>query len=446
MFQMTLEREQRLKKLFDRTHAGIKPGLSLMEELLEVLENPHRDFLSVHVAGTNGKGSTCALLESAVRCLGLKSGLFTSPHLIRVNERIQIDGLPMEDDLLDACLREIQNVEKSLSRLPTFFETLTAAAFLGFKASGVQVAVLETGLGGRLDSTNVVEPLLSVITRVDFDHQSFLGDTLAEIAGEKAGIIKPGRPVVLGSQQEEAERVLIEKAQSTGSVLVKANEMISISGRKQDIYGQSLNLSGNSADYGKVKFPLLGKFQLENLCTAVAAMEVMEEQLGVEADPARLKKSVENVKWPGRGQMLSTSPPILLDVAHNIGGAHALKDLLEELFGRKAKGTLFWAGLADKDPRGFIETLSPMFSHCICMELQSPRAMSAKKLAKLACREGLPTEVMTLGDAKIQAMRLVKSCDFGCVAGSVYLAGEWLGIGTSDPSEMGSSQISAPGH
>ena len=432
---MNSERDQRLRALFARTHAGIKPGLDLILELLEALGNPHQAFLSVHVAGTNGKGSTCALLESGVRRLGLKSGLFTSPHLVRVNERIRIEGTAVSDDLFYSWLDEVQAVERSLSRLPTFFETLTAMAFLGFKQSGVQIAVIETGMGGRLDCTNVFNPLMSVITRIDMDHMAYLGDTLAKIAGEKAGIIKPGRPVVIGAQAPEAEAVLRQKAVDCGSPMRMATEAVSLSGRKQDLKGQRLTLSGTHADYGRVKFPLLGDFQLENLCTALTALEWLPELLGLSPEEAWIKSAVENVQWAARGQVLSETPPLLLDVAHNPGGALALRCLLQDLFGKKARGVLFWAGLADKDPAGFIRVMKPLISSCICMTLPSPRAMSAEDLEALAKREGVEARVLGLSDARAQAIDLIGEADFGCVAGSVYLAWEWLGTQAPDPGE-----------
>lgn len=432
---MSIDREQCLASLFARTHAGIKPGLDLILELLAALGNPERAFLSLHVAGTNGKGSTCALLASGVRQLGLTSGLFTSPHLVRVNERIRINGEAVSDELFYSWLDQIQAVETSLSRLPTFFETLTAMAFLGFKQSGVQVAVIETGMGGRLDCTNVLEPLLSVITRIDFDHMGYLGNTLAKIATEKAGIIKAGRPVVIGAQQPEAEAVLRSAALDKAAPLRMATDAVTLSGCKQDLTGQRLTLSGHDADYGRVRFPLLGKFQLENLCTAVTTLEQLQGLLGLSPDPGWMKAAVEKVDWAARGQVLSVDPPLILDVAHNPGGALGLSGLLKDLFGSKARGILFWGGLADKDPAGFIKMMRPVLSSCVCMQLQSSRAMKAEDLAALARREGLSAQVLTIKQAKVRAVELARQADFGCVAGSVYLAGEWLSLDKPDPGE-----------
>ncbi|MGA0332629.1 MAG: bifunctional folylpolyglutamate synthase/dihydrofolate synthase [Kiritimatiellia bacterium] len=432
---MNETREQRLQALFARTHAGIKPGLELTQELLCKLGDPQRQFLSVHVAGTNGKGSTCALLESGLMQCGLKTGLFTSPHLIRVNERIRINGLPVTDEAFDQALNQIQSVEGSLSRPPTFFETLTVMAFLIFAREGVQVAVVETGMGGRLDSTNVVEPLLSAITRVDFDHMAYLGNTLELIAGEKAGIIKPGRPVVIGAQAGAARRVLIQRAETQNSAWKCAEEWVTLSGHRQSLEGQRLSLSSGRMEYGRLRYPLLGSYQLENLATAVTALEWVEELLGLAPDAGRMQRAVQQVNWSGRGQVLSCDPPLILDVAHNEGGARALRNLLRELFGKKAKGVLFWAGLADKSPEKFIQVMRPVLSGCICMPLHSARAMAAEDLQKLCGAAGLPGRVMDLQSAREQIRNLIGEADFGCVAGSVYLGGEWLAGGEVDDGE-----------
>lgn len=431
-----MDRDHQLASLFARTHEGIKLDLDFMRELLEALGNPQQRFLSLHVAGTNGKGSTCAMLEAGVRAHGLKSGLFSSPHLVKVNERIQVMGTPLSDEDFYKVFDQMREIEGDLSRLPTFFETLTAMAFLAFEQAGVQVAVLETGLGGRLDCTNVVEPLLSVITRVDMDHQHILGNTLGAIAFEKAGIIKPGRPVVVGAQEPEAEKVLCEKAQACGSPLIRAEEAVGLSGRRQDLTGQHFTLTSPSREYGRIRFPLLGRFQLENVCTAVAALELFEEILGLPGARGAVKTALQEVRWLGRGQVLSTEPPILLDVAHNAGGAKALNELLLELFGRKSRGVLVWGGLADKDLTGFLRLVRPRFSRCVCVALNSPRAASVEQLREIADREGLKSEAGTLSELRSAGSQWMGDADFGCVAGSVYLAGEWLSADRPDAGEL----------
>jgi dihydrofolate synthase/folylpolyglutamate synthase len=425
----------RLESLFARTKSGIKPGLEVMRSLNEVLDHPERSFLCVHVAGTNGKGSVCAMVASVLQEIGLRVGLFTSPHLIRVNERIRIQGNPVTDEVLERALDAVEAVEEDLARLPTFFETLTALAFLSFREAGVQIAVLETGLGGRLDSTNVVEPLVSGITRIDMDHQAFLGDTLEKIAGEKAGIIKPGRPVVIGAQQDAAHAVITARAREMEAGIRDAVEQVDLSGRRIDLHGQRFDLSTPEMDYGRIRIPLLGSCQVENLATAVSLVEAVCAELQLEVDPERVKAGLAATHWPARGQVLSEHPPILLDVAHNPGGARALRQALREVMGKKAKGVWVWTSLADKDPATFLSILKPMMSQVLCVELHSPRALPGDQLRQLAEDQGIPARVCSLNEAKALLPELAAEADFGCVAGSVYLAGEWLSDGPQDPGE-----------
>ncbi|MCC5846769.1 MAG: bifunctional folylpolyglutamate synthase/dihydrofolate synthase [Verrucomicrobia bacterium] len=429
-----MNREEKLAALFERTHAGIKPGLALMNELLQALDNPQSRFLSVHVAGTNGKGSVCAMIESVLREAGLRTGRFTSPHLLRVNERICLDGEPISDDALHAMLEKIEQVEATLSRRPTFFETLTALAFLAFAESGVQIAVLETGMGGRLDCTNVVTPLVSVITRIDLDHMAFLGNTLPEIAAEKAGIIKSNRPVVMAPQADPAREVIVGAAEKLSAPLLESGKRISLSGRKQSLDGQRVHVESSEADYGTLRLPLLGAFQLDALATSVCALEQVFGIFGSELSPEVLKKGIASVAWPARCQMLQTDPPLILDVAHNPSGASALSDTLVELFGRKAKGVFVVGHMRDKDAEGFLRGIAPRVAHCICTSVGTDRAMPADTLAALAKRLGLRAEVCALADAKSRLGEALGDADFGCIAGSVYLAGAWLGQG-GDPGE-----------
>ena len=424
-----MNREEKLAALFSRTHAGIKPGLGLMHELLGALDNPQSRFLCVHVAGTNGKGSVCAMIEAVLREAGLRTGRFTSPHLLRVNERICLNGVPISDDALHAMLGKIEAVEASLSRPPTFFETLTALAFLAFAEAGVQIAVLETGMGGRLDCTNVVSPLVSVITRIDFDHMAFLGNTLPEIAAEKAGIIKAEHPVVMAPQAEEAREVIVRTAAAMSAPLLESGAHVSLSGRRQSLEGQRVHVETPEADYGTLRLPLLGAFQMEALATAVCALEQVFGIFGSALSPEILKKGMEALSWPARCQVLQTDPPLILDVAHNPAGASALSDTLVELFGRKAKGVFVVGHMRDKDAEGFLRGIAPRVAHCICTSVETDRALPAEALAEHAKRLGLRVEVRALAEAKSRLSERLADANFGCIAGSVYLAGAWLGPG-----------------
>jgi len=426
---MTATRDERLQELFTRTKMGMTPGLELVRELLAALGDPQERFLSVHVAGTNGKGSTCALLEQGLRTLGLKTGLFTSPHLVRVNERIRLNGLPVEEEDLDRWLGQVQEVEPTLSRLPTFFETLTAVAFLAFAHSGVQVAVLETGMGGRLDSTNVVTPLVSVITRVDMDHQQYLGTTLTAIAGEKAGILKPGRPAVIGAQALEAESVLRTRAEALECPLCLAPLTVTISGRKQTLEGQQFHLSTDALEVGRVRTRLMGAYQMENIATAVAALEVAADQLSLPLDADTVKTTLAETCWAARGEVVSIDPPVIVDVAHNPGGAKALSELLIDLFGRKAKGTFVLASMKDKDTDKVLQVLKPHIETVWCVSVESERSRSAEELVDLAAAVGLAAVPKTLEEARALIQSGQVKGGFACITGSVYLAGAWTETG-----------------
>jgi dihydrofolate synthase/folylpolyglutamate synthase len=425
-----------LNELFARTHMGIRLDLSYMHDFLEALGNPQERFLSVHVAGTNGKGSTCAILDQGIREMGLKTGLFTSPHLVKVNERIRVDGEVIGDDVFADLLARVQKLETRLERLPTFFEVLTAVAFLAFAEAGVQVAVLETGLGGRLDCTNVVTPLVSVITRVDMDHQKFLGSTLEKIAAEKAGIIKAGRPVVLGAQALAAEAVVRQRAEDLECVLHLVPLQVSISGRKQSLKGQTFSLSTEEAEYGRVQVPLLGQFQLENISTAVVALEEVARQLTIPLVVKTLKSTLASVRWAARGEVLRVDPPLLLDVAHNPGGAQALAVLLNELFGRKAKGVFVLASMRDKDTEEVIRILKPWMQKVYTVQVSSERSRSAEELCALVRKAGIDAEAVTVDQARV-LMRDQPEAAFGCITGSVYLAGAWLAEQDPEPGDPG---------
>ncbi len=427
------ERDERLAGLFARTHAGVKPGLELMTELLDALGNPQVRFLCIHVAGTNGKGSICAILERVNRELGLKTGLYTSPHLVRVNERIRMGGEEVSDEALHRALDLIASVEGGLSRLPTFFEILTAAAFLIFAEAGVQLAVLETGMGGRLDATNVVTPLVSVITRIDFDHMQYLGDTLPAIAFEKAGILKAGRPAVFTPQAEEAMAVLCRRAGELDCPVFFSGEQVAVSARKTDLKGQRFLLETQEADYGRQSLSLAGRFQLDALAAAVTALEIECGILGLSLEAATLRRALADLRWPARIQVLREEPPVILDVAHNPAGAAALVETLRELFGRNCRGLWVVGQMRDKDVEGFLRTVKPHVGEMLCVAVSSERALPADELAAKALRLKLSARACDLGGAKEAVARSTAS--FACIAGSVYLAGAWLSGQASDPGE-----------
>lgn len=420
---------ENLKRLYALRTFGVKPGLDPTIALLDRMGNPHHAFVSIHVAGTNGKGSVCAMLESVLREAGLRVGLYTSPHLVRFNERIRVDGQDISDDEL-AGLFEAMELHASAvakgGRELTFFEFTTALAFEQFRRRKVQVAVVETGMGGRLDSTNVVLPLVSVITRIGMDHMAYLGDTIEAIAGEKAGIIKAERPVVCGAMPEEAREVIRRVALERMAPWTDASETVTVRRVSQGIEGQKLAIAGADQDYGTVTVKLLGRHQLENCATVMATLEVLAGCSPLRLPVETIRNGLQAVAWPGRLQVLETDPPVILDGAHNPDGARALAVTLKELF-KKRKIGLVWGMCGDKDALGFAKALGGTVKRCWCVPIDSERSVEPKTLLQIARTEGWQAEVTSVTLAREQAKAWATDNNgVVCIAGSLFLAGEVL--------------------
>jgi dihydrofolate synthase/folylpolyglutamate synthase len=420
-----------LARLFRRTGAGIKFDLAPVTALLHRLGDPQRAMAHVHVAGTNGKGSTCALIESVLRAAKHRTALYTSPHLVRFNERIRLGGAPIHDATLAGLFREIEKADQRLAaetggREMTFFEFTTALAFEYFRREGAHVCVLETGMGGRLDATNVVVPLVSVITRIDIEHTAFLGKTLPEIAAEKAGIIKPGRPVVCGQMPDEARAVIRRVAKERGARCVAVEEAVQVQRVRQNWDGQKVKIETANASYPPITVPLLGAHQLENIALAVAALELISDVAPLPWDEKDLRAGFQSVQWPGRCQVLDRNPITLLDVAHNPNGAEALAATLHELAGKTPVG-LVCGLLGDKDAGGFFQALAPHVKKIWAVPLQSERNMPQADLLAASRAAGHPADYLPLEKA-LAAARAWAAQEHGvlCIAGSLVLAGEVL--------------------
>ncbi|MDZ8119048.1 bifunctional folylpolyglutamate synthase/dihydrofolate synthase [Pontiella agarivorans] len=404
------------KKLFLRTAAGIKPGLEVISALLEALDNPHQKLAVIHVAGTNGKGSVCAMIESVLRASGFKTGLYTSPHLIRFSERFRINGEEISEEKLNDYIRALEKtadkVEASTGlRGATFFEISTALAFQYFAAEKVDIAIIETGMGGRWDATNVVIPLLSVITHIDIDHTNFLGNTLEKIAAEKAGIIKPGRPVVSAPQSDAA----MGELEKTGVPIIASAEAVSVNRIGAP---QKLKIETHSQNLPPINLPLLGGCQRENVGVAVAALEVFSDIVGVEL---AFKKGLETVEWGARFQTLETEPLIILDGAHNPSAGRALADTLKELYPTRQIG--FIVGfLDDKESVEFLRELKPLVSKAWTVGIDAPRGTSAEQAA-LQCKvAGIDAEARPVAEAWSSAKRWASEANrLVIVTGSLYL-------------------------
>jgi len=419
-----------LERLFHRNLHIIKLDLEPMRALMELLGNPHRQFVSIHVAGTNGKGSVCALLASILHEQGYKTGLYTSPHLIRFNERIQIGGVPIDDGALQSLIDEVEAAASALTgtgyRDVTFFEFTTALAFLHFFRSGVHMAVVETGMGGRLDATNVLVPALSVITSIGLEHTAYLGETLPAIAGEKAGIIKSGRPVIIGPIADAAKEVIVARADEMKSPLYVAEDLISVAVRSMSWDGQVLNISSENVSYGSIKTSLPGRHQAANIAIAVAAAECLNNEVGVSVPVAAIKAGISHTRWPARGQLLSNDPPTVLDGAHNPEAAEALAEWVKKVAGKKPLG-LVVGFLSDKDPAAILRSFGGRAQRIWIVPIHSDRAMSvddaARRLSFVPHLEIARDVASALASARAWA-----AAESGVVVitGSLYLAGEVL--------------------
>lgn len=423
------ELQSALAKLYRRNLHTVKLGLEPVRALLVELGDPQDKFLCVHIAGTNGKGSVSTLIESILRAAGLRTGLYTSPHLVRFNERIKVNGADISDEklagLLDVVEAAASAVRDAGERDPTFFEFTTALALEHFRRERVQVAVIETGMGGRLDATNVVTPMVSVITSIGFDHQQFLGDTLEQIAAEKAGIIKERRPVVVGALSDEALAVVGKVAKHHYAPVIVAADSVSVRRTSQDFRGQKVSIETSDETFGSVLLPLLGDHQLGNLAVAVAAVLALGREMKIPFDNDAFRGGIPAARWPGRCQVLSDSPPVILDGAHNPEAAEVLARTLRQL-GKKMP----WVGVAgflsDKDVAGIIRPFS-FLKELWVVEPKSERAMPAhnamEKMHGLPFHPHAAPLAPALADAKAWA---AKNKGGVVIFGSLYLVGEVL--------------------
>ena len=422
--------DAKLNYLYGRTGGNrIRFGLDTTLRLAAAAGVDPAALPCVHVAGTNGKGSVSAMLDSVFRRAGFRTGLYTSPHLIRFNERMRVDGEAIGDEDLSRLLDEVERADREQAaggdegaRPGTFFELTTVAAMRWFLARGVQMAVMETGLGGRLDSTNVVDPAVSIITEIGIEHTAYLGKTIEAIAGEKAGIIKPGRPVVIGRQREAAREVLEARAREVGAPVVLAGDAVSVRRVSQDWDGQVVEIETQDGRWPRFRLPLLGDYQLENCATAVAALEWLREAAGFPVSRESEIEGLERVRWAGRCQVAAKNPTVLVDVAHNPDGAAALARFLRPLK-KKSPVVLVCGMLSDKDAGGFFRQMRPVVDACVLVPLDSERNMPMERLVAAARGARVPAVPGTLPDALSRARKWAADRDGLVVcAGSLFMA------------------------
>jgi dihydrofolate synthase/folylpolyglutamate synthase len=414
---------------------GIKLGLENTMQLLSLLGNPQGSFRSIHVAGTNGKGSTSSMIASVLSSAGFRTGLFTSPHMVSFTERIKIDGVEIEEREVVGLTSEIREVIESAQRsaiddqpsfLPTFFEFVTAMGFLYFKRRGVEWAVVETGMGGRLDATNVLIPEVSVVTNIGRDHREFLGETLREVAGEKAGIIKRGIPVVSSSQEPEAMRVIAEKAAQQGASLFVFGKDFIAHPRDIDRYGATFDYEGKE-QLNEIHIPLTGIHQVENASVAVKTMELIIEKGAF--PPRFIKEGIALTQWQGRLELVKGEDcncDFLIDGAHNPSASRALANSLAEYFIPSYEKVILILGvMGDKDMEGIIAPLLPLASELIFTAPAYDRAASPEKLAACARKRGFSSTVTeTVKDAMDKAVRMTPERTLVVITGSFYTIGE----------------------
>jgi dihydrofolate synthase/folylpolyglutamate synthase len=424
-----------------------KFDLARMAQVLRLLGNPERAYKVIHVAGTKGKGSTAALIAGAVQAAGLRVGFYTSPHLQDYVERIQVNRQNISHADFTALIEELKPVVTQVERLTTF-EITTALAFLYFARMDCDVAVVEVGLGGRLDATNVVDPLVSVITSLSMDHMAVLGDTLAKIAAEKAGIIKYNRPLVISPQRDEARQVVEQTAADRNAPLTRVGKDYLFAPWAHSLEGQSLLVwraeeqglvdlfieSGGQTDWQPVRLhiPLLGYHQVQNAATAYAALQVAKEQ-GLPVSQEAICGGFARVEWPGRFEVLQRSPLLIVDSAHNRDSALRLRLALDDYFPGRAAILLFGAS-EDKDITGMFEELIPRVSRVVVTQSVHPRALDAEELVALAHRYGCPAQSFVPVEAALAAALDLAEREEALVvaAGSLFLAAAvreaWQGL------------------
>jgi dihydrofolate synthase/folylpolyglutamate synthase len=420
--------------------AAAKFNLENITVLDERLGHPSRAYPSAHIAGTNGKGSTAAFLESILRHAGLRTGLNTSPHLEKINERIRIDGKEISDEDFAAVFTRIHETIEQLLAVgklhahPTYFECVTAMAMEHFAGCRVDFAVFEVGLGGRLDATNILAPAVSVVTPIDFDHENFLGHSLQEIAAEKAGILKPNTPVAVAQQLPEAREVILKRAKELGCLVIETNvayrvDEKPVSGRqRRSESGPSGSVTATIVEVSSgwsldISPSLAGHFQVQNALNAVAAARVLASG-GLHVTDDAIATGISKTVWPGRLEKLQSHPDVYLDGAHNPGAARELAEFLVQNFASR-RIWLIYGALRDKSVDEVAGRLFPLAAEVVFTEPRTPRAISASQLAEIAGHHALRSEIIPDAERALEyVLASAQPEDAIFVCGSLYLVGE----------------------
>jgi dihydrofolate synthase / folylpolyglutamate synthase len=410
--------------------AATKFDLENITVLAERLGRPERSYPSAHIAGTNGKGSTAAFLESILRHAGFRTGLNTSPHLEKINERIRVNGAEISDQAFAETLAHIHTLIEELLAAgklrshPTYFECVTAMAFEYFARERVDFAVFEVGLGGRLDATNILSPLVTIITRIDFDHENFLGHSLREIAAEKAGILKSGVPLVLAEQRPEARELILARAKALGCPVIEPAQIFRVDRESmQDGSVRARVIEADSGTVFEIAPNLPGHFQLQNALNAMAAARLLQSR-GFQIPDDAVTRGIAGAVWPGRLEKLQSAPDVYLDGAHNPGAARELAIFLEQNFsGRKI--WMIYAALRDKAVDEVAGLLFPHAAEVIFTASRTSRAVSATQLAEIAGHHAARFSVIPDAERAFEhAFAEAAPQDAIFITGSLYLVGQ----------------------
>ncbi|HZV47872.1 MAG TPA: folylpolyglutamate synthase/dihydrofolate synthase family protein [Thermodesulfovibrionales bacterium] len=417
-----------IQYLYNLREHGIKFGLDNISRLVSELGNPHKLFHTLHVGGTNGKGSTSAIAASILQAAGFNVGLFTSPHLISFTERIRINGAEITERDVVGLAEEVRDVASRIDDFsPTFFEVVTAMALLYFSRQKIDIAVMEVGMGGRLDATNIISPDVCVITQISYDHMEFLGKTLREIAQEKAGIIKKGIPVVTAHQEPEAMDVIKTKAKKNDAELYTYESDFSSVPGSEDTSGIHFDYHDAHIRIDDLYLPLAGVHQMQNASVAIKAVSLISQPM----TDRFIKEGLEKTKWPGRLECIHHDPPVLIDGAHNPAAAAVLSQALQNIFLKTYKRIILILGImGDKDIAGILKPLLPLASDSILTRPSYTRAASPETLARIAESMGYSNvhTAHTVKDALEMGMKDARNFQLGSalivVTGSFYTIGE----------------------
>ena len=395
---------------------GSRPGLSRITELLAAIGNPERSLRCIHIAGTNGKGSTSAMLDAILRRAGYRVALFTSPYLYRFGERMQMMGEPIPDAALCRVIERIRPAVDAMADRPTEFELITAAAFSWFAEEGAEVAVIEVGMGGRLDATNVLEePLLSVITGISLDHTAYLGDTVEAIAGEKAGILRGGVPAVAGDVLPSVRAVLSEEAEARGTAIT-FSDATAIRDIRPTRYGTTFSYR----ERRDIKIPFSAVYQPRNAALVLDACDALRER-GLELSEEAIREGLLAVRWPGRFEYFRRDPDVVFDGSHNPEGIAAAHESIKRLY--SGKFLLLTGVMRDKDYSAMIRALAPDVGRVFCVRPQNPRALPAAELADAWRAAGIDARSFaTVGEAMAAALTATEEEGLPLfILGSLYL-------------------------